>query len=102
MELLQGQPLPQPYYINAELTAALDKRDMDFVVRLRLFSQNGKMLAEPINTFVLTRAAAYQQMNSLYYLEKGTSHHQGEVIAIELMVKPEYITESNGDKNNGK
>ena len=102
VELLQGQPLPQPYYINAELTAALDKRDMDFVVRLRLFSQNGKMLAEPINTFVLTRAAAYQQMNSLYYLEKGTSHHQGEVIAIELMVKPEYITESNGDKNNGK
>ena len=69
---------------------------------LDVYKRQGKMLAEPINTFVLTRAAAYQQMNSLYYLEKGTSHHQGEVIAIELMVKPEYITESNGDKNNGK
>lgn len=61
------------------------------------------MLAEPINTFVLTRAAAYQQMNSLYYLEKGTSHHQGEVIAIELMVKTRiYHRNAMGIKNNGK
>ncbi len=101
LKLLQGQPLPQPYYVNAQLTAALDKRDMDFVVRLRLFTNNGQMMAKPINTFILTRAAAYQQMNSLYYLEKGSSHNAGEIIPIELTVAPEYIA-AEGGADNGK
>ena len=74
---------------------------MDFVVRLRLFTNNGQMMAKPINTFILTRAAAYQQMNSLYYLEKGSSHNAGEIIPIELTVAPEYIA-AEGGADNGK
>lgn len=85
------QPIPKPYTVEAELAQPVSGPFFDFIIRLRLFEQDGRMLAEPIMGFGSTRREAYLAANAQLYLKKGLRLEAGEHVLAEWLTEPEYM-----------
>lgn len=85
------QPIPRPYTVEAELTKPVNSVPFDFIIRLRLFEQDGRMLAEPILGFGSTRRESYLGANAQFYLKKGLCPQAGERVLAEWLTEPEYM-----------
>lgn len=88
---LLAQPIPRPYTVEAELTKPVNSLPFDFIIRLRLFVRDGRMLAEPIWGFGSTRRESYLGVNAQFYLKKGFCPQAGERILAEWLIAPEYM-----------
>ncbi len=85
------QPIPRPYTVEAELTKPVSGPPFDFIIRLRLFEQAGRMMAEPVMGFGSTRRESYLAANAQFYLKKGLHPQAGDRVLAEWLTEPEYI-----------
>ena len=85
------QPIPQPYTVEATLTKPVNGLFIDFIIRLHLFMQDGRMMAEPIKGFGSTRREAYLAANAQFYLKKEVNLEAGACVLAEWLAEPEYM-----------
>lgn len=88
---LLAQPIPRPYTVEAELTKPVGGPPFDFIIRLRLFEQDGRMMAEPVPGFGSTRREGYLAANAQFYLKKGLRPQAGDRVLAEWLTEPEYM-----------
>ncbi|MEA4970155.1 MAG: molybdopterin molybdotransferase MoeA [Candidatus Pelethousia sp.] len=88
---LLRQPIPRPYTVEAELSKPVSGPPFDFIIRLRLFEREGRMMAEPVLGFGSTRREGYLAANAQFYLEGGLRLQAGDRVLAEWLTEPEYI-----------